>query len=159
MKHKIRLLKTPLLSRPPCPSGSPRKFQLRFYKPVRGGQFNHTKINLPSTERHQAASSAEKKWLIRVQLHSPGKNTGVGCHFLLQCRKVKSESEFAQSCPTFSTPWTAAYQAPLSMGVSRQEYWSGVPLPSPASGIPGHFFFLQCLLKVNIWFGMSDLGL
>ena len=30
-----------------------------------------------------------------------------------------------------STPWTAAYQAPLSMGVSRQEYWSGVPLPSP----------------------------
>ena len=31
---------------------------------------------------------------------SPGKNTGVGCHFLLQCRKVKSESEVAQSCPT-----------------------------------------------------------
>ena len=31
----------------------------------------------------------------------------------------------------FATPWTAAYQAPLSMGFSRQEYWSGVPLPSP----------------------------
>ena len=31
---------------------------------------------------------------------SPGKNTGVGCHFLLQCKKVKSESEVAQSCPT-----------------------------------------------------------
>ena len=31
----------------------------------------------------------------------------------------------------FETPWTAAYQAPLSMGFSRQEYWSGVPLPSP----------------------------
>ena len=31
----------------------------------------------------------------------------------------------------FATPWTAAYQAPPSMGVSRQEYWSGVPLPSP----------------------------
>ena len=109
---------------------------------------------------------------------SPGKNTGVGCHFLLQCMKVKSESEVAQSCLTLSnpkdcsppssahgifqarvlewgaiafssawkwkvkvkslsrvrlleTPWTAAYQAPLSMGFSRQEYWSGVPLPSP----------------------------
>ena len=35
---------------------------------------------------------------------SPGKNTGVGCHFLLQCRKVKSESEVAQSCPTGSDP-------------------------------------------------------
>ena len=35
---------------------------------------------------------------------SPGKNTGVGCHFLLQCMKVKSESEVAQSCPTSSDP-------------------------------------------------------
>ena len=32
----------------------------------------------------------------------------------------------------FATPWTAAYQAPQSMGFSRQEYWSGLPLPSPA---------------------------
>ena len=66
---------------------------------------------------------------------SPGKNTGVGCHFLLQCMKVKSESEVAQSCPTLATPWTTAYQAPPSMGFSRQEYWSGLPLPSPTQGL------------------------
>ena len=35
---------------------------------------------------------------------SPGKNTGVGCHFLLQCMKVKGESEVAQLCPTLSDP-------------------------------------------------------
>ena len=35
---------------------------------------------------------------------SPGENTGVGCHFLLPCMKVKSESEVAQSCPTLSDP-------------------------------------------------------
>ena len=35
---------------------------------------------------------------------SPGKNTGVGCHFLLKCIKMKSESEVAQSCPTLSDP-------------------------------------------------------
>ena len=35
---------------------------------------------------------------------SPGKNTGVGCHFLLQCMDVKSESEVAQLCPTLSDP-------------------------------------------------------
>ena len=35
---------------------------------------------------------------------SPGKNTGVRCHFLLQCVQVKSESEVAQSCPTLSDP-------------------------------------------------------
>ena len=126
---------------------------------------------------------------------SPGKNTGVGCHFLLQCMKVKSESEVAQSCPTLSepmdcslsgfsmhgilqarvlewgaiavsdlfnsshhlqlsmrallkkqlllllsrfshvrlcaTPQTAAHQASLSLGFSRQEHWSGLPFPSP----------------------------
>ena len=61
---------------------------------------------------------------------SPGKSTGVGCHFLFQCTKVKSESEVTQSCPTLHNPRTAAYQAPLSMGFSRQEYWSGVPSPS-----------------------------
>ena len=64
---------------------------------------------------------------------SPGKNPGVGCHFLLQYMKVKGESEVAQLCLTLSHPWTAAYQAPPSMGFSRQEYWSGVPLSSPLS--------------------------
>ena len=42
-------------------------------------------------------------------------------------KKVKSLSRVQ----LFATPWTATYQAPLSMGFSRQEYWSGVPLPSP----------------------------
>ena len=34
-------------------------------------------------------------------------------------------------CPTLATPWTVARQAPLSVGFSRQEYWSGLPFPSP----------------------------
>ena len=168
---------------------------------------------------------------------SPGKNTGVGCHFLLQCMKVKSErkvpqscltlcdpmdcslpgssihgisqarvlewvaitfsvlssaaaaAKSLQSCPTlcdpidgsppgspvpgilqartlewvaisfssawkwkvkvkslsrvwlFSTPWTAAHQAPPSMGFSMQEYWSGVPLPFP--------FYLLEVFKIS----------
>ena len=45
--------------------------------------------------------------------------------------KVKSESEVAQSCATLCDPWTAAHQAPPSMGFSRQEYWSGLPFLSP----------------------------
>ena len=45
--------------------------------------------------------------------------------------KVKSESEVLSRVGLLATPWTAAYQAPLSMGFSRQEYWSEVPLPSP----------------------------
>ena len=44
---------------------------------------------------------------------------------------LKSENEITQSCLTLVTPWTVAYQAPPSMGFSRQEYWSGLPFPSP----------------------------
>ena len=62
---------------------------------------------------------------------SPGKNTGVGCHFLVQCMKVKSESEVAQSCPTLSDPLDSSLPGSSVHGISRQEYWNGVPLPSP----------------------------
>ena len=134
---------------------------------------------------------------------SPGKNTGVGCHFLLQCMNVKIESEVAHSSLTLSdpmnysppgssthgilqartlecvaisfsnawkwkgkvkspcrarlfvTPWTAAYQAPPSMGFSRQEYWSGVPLPSPNTV----FKLLTTLQWKNLWVQGNSLKL
>ena len=76
---------------------------------------------------------------------SPGKNTGVGCHFLLQCIKVKSESAVTQSCPTLATPWTAACQAPPPMGFSRQKYWSGARLELK-SRISNHFKCFHLLL-------------
>ena len=44
---------------------------------------------------------------------------------------VKVKELFAQSCPTLCDPWTAAHQAPLSMGFFRQDYYSGLPFPSP----------------------------
>ena len=119
-----------------------------------------------------AAHQAPRPW------DSPGKNTGVGCHFLLQYMKVKSESEVSQSCPTLSDPMDCSppgssahgiFQARVlewgaiafsirdsataakslqscptlcdpidgsppgspSLGFSRQEYWSGLPFPSP----------------------------
>ena len=49
-----------------------------------------------------AARQAPPPW------DSPGKNTGVGCHFLLQCMKVKSESEVAQRVQLLATPWSVA---------------------------------------------------
>ena len=51
--------------------------------------------------------------------------------------KVKSFSRLR----ILATPWTAAYQAPPSMGFSRQEYWSGVPLPSSSTGVGCHCIF------------------
>ena len=62
---------------------------------------------------------------------SPGKNTGVGCHSLLQCMKVKSEREVTQSCPTLRDPMDRSLPGSSVIEFSRQEYWSGVPSPSP----------------------------
>ena len=133
---------------------------------------------------------------------SPGKNNGVGCHFLLQCMKVKSESEVTQSCPTLSdpmdcsipgspipgilqartlewvaisfssawkwkvkvkslsrvqlsaTPRTTAHQAPLSMGFSRWQYWSRLPLPSPNNAL------FQNIKKIQrvCWWALTEQG-
>ena len=58
--------------------------------------------------------------------------------------KVKSDSEVAQSCLTLSDPMDCSHQAPPSMGFSRQEYWSGVPLPSPYI----HTYFFKLFLAV-----------
>ena len=48
---------------------------------------------------------------------SPGKNTGVGCHFLLQCMKVKSESAVAQSCPTLRDPMDCSLPGSSANGI------------------------------------------
>ena len=61
----------------------------------------------------KAAHQAPRPW------DSPGKNTGVGCHFLLQCMKVKSESEVAQSCPTFSNPMDCSIPGSSIHGISQ----------------------------------------
>ena len=50
---------------------------------------------------------------------SPGKNIGVGCHFFLQCMKMKSESEVAQSCPTLSDPMDCSLPGSSVHGISQ----------------------------------------
>ena len=59
---------------------------------------------------------------------SPGKNTGVGCRFLLQCMKVKSESEVAQSCPTLSDPMDCSLPGSSVQGIfqARVLEWGAI---------------------------------
>ena len=63
---------------------------------------------------------------------SPGKNTGVGCHFLLQCIKVKSESEVAQSCPTLSHPMDCSLPGSSVHGIfqARVLEWGAIAFSS-----------------------------
>ena len=69
-------------------------------------------------------------------LDSPGKKTGVGCHFLIQCMQVKSESEVAQLCPTLPDP----------MDCSPPDWESPRPWDSPGknTGVGCHFL-IQCM--------------
>ena len=74
---------------------------------------------------------------LRCPRDSPGKNTGVGCHFLFQCMKVKSESEVTQSCPTFSEPMDCSLPGSSIHGIfqARVLEWGGQLLrwPTPQS--------------------------
>ena len=69
-----------------------------------------------------AAHQAFRPW------DSPGKNTGVGCHCLLQCRKVKSESEVAESCPTLRDPMDCSLPGSALHGIfqARVLEWGAI---------------------------------
>ena len=66
---------------------------------------------------------------------SPGKNTGVGCHVLLQCMKVKSESEVAQSCPTLSDPLDCSPPGSSIHGIfqARVLEWGAIAFSAPVA--------------------------
>ena len=70
---------------------------------------------------------------------SPGKNTGVGCHFLLQCMKVKSESEVTQSCPTLSDPMDCSLPGSSAHGTfqARVLEWGAIAFSAMDFSTPG----------------------
>ena len=80
---------------------------------------------------------------------TPGKNTGVGCHFLLQCMKVKSESEVSQSCPTLSRPMDCSLPDSSVHGIfqARVLEWGAIAF----SGVPTmpHVFLSTLKWPIN----------
>ena len=83
---------------------------------------------------------------------SPGKNTGVGCHFLLQCMKVKSKSEVAHSCPILSDPMDCSPPGSSIHGIfqARVLEWGAIKvLLNPRLTIYFHgklYFFLPTVM-------------
>ena len=78
---------------------------------------------------------------------SPGKNTGVGCHFLLQCMKGKSEREVSQSCPTLGHPMDCSPPGSSVHGISQARILEWVAMPSsrgifPTQGSNPHLLHL-----------------
>ena len=93
----------------------------------------------PQTAAHQAPRSWD----------SPGKNTGVGCHFLLQCMKVKSESEVAQSFPTLSNPMDCSLPGSSVHGIFRARVleWGAIAFSFPITNI--HKNSKTCRYKIK----------
>ena len=82
---------------------------------------------------------------------SPGKNTGVGCHFLLQCMKVKSESEVAQSCPTLSDPMDCSLRGSSVHGIfqARVLEWGALVQVEVDACVLSHFSHVPLL--ATLW--------
>ena len=87
-----------------------------------------------------------KQKLIELQ-GEKNKSIIITTYFHLLSQKLKVKVKSLSRVRLFVTPWTVAYQAPLSMGFSRQEHWSGLPFPSPGDlpdpGIEPRFPALQ----------------
>ena len=93
---------------------------------------------------------------------SPGKNTGVGCHFLLQCMKVKSESEVAESCPTLSNPMDCSLPGSSVHGIfqARVLGWGAIETEDSKmrrQQVPGQVWVSsRNVLEPRIFFGEGN---
>ena len=92
---------------------------------------------------------------------SPGKNTGVGCHFLLQCMKVKSESEVAQLCPTPSNSMDCSLPGSSVHGICQARVLECVAYST--CSVPGQKIVIKGLISYRIIIlclrnGNGDLG-
>ena len=113
---------------------------------------------LPSRFSRVSDSVRPQRWQptrLRRPWDSPGKNTGVGCHFLLWCMKVKSEREVAQSCPTPSDPVDCSPPG-SSVGFEKLNHQGLNPRPWQwqcqvlTTELPGNFPF-SFLLKLFLY--------
>ena len=98
---------------------------------------------------------------LRCPWDSPGMNTGVGCHFLLQCMKVKSESEAAQSCPTLCDPVDCSPLGSSAHGIfqARVLEWGAIAFSLP---YPKHLQRSKqspAVLKIQGAFSENDSGI
>ena len=87
---------------------------------------------------------------------SPGKNTGVGCHFLLQCMKAKSESEVAQSCPTLSDHMDCSPPGSSICGIFQARVLEWGAIAFSANSDYQHVKWVQLYGSLNIlWHSLS----
>ena len=90
---------------------------------------NAAHASLPSPRSLVVGARRQQPTRLPRPWDSPGKNPGMGCHFLLQCMKVKSESEVAQACPTICDPMDCSLPGSSVHGIfqARVLEWGAIP--------------------------------
>ena len=106
-------------------------FQRNARLNTRDGDASNLWMDLPTSFQEMSDSMWPHRWQptrLPQPWDSPGKNTGVGCHFLLQRMKVKGESEVAQSCPTLSDPMDCSLPGSSVQGIfqARVLEWGAI---------------------------------
>ena len=89
---------------------------------------------------------------------SPGKNTGVGCHFLLQCMKVKSESEVIQSCRTFRDPMDSSLPGSSIHGIFQARVMEWVAIAFSSFCHSEWFIIVKAMVFPVVMYGCDDHG-
>ena len=108
---------------------------------IRSAQISRSVVSNSVRPHSRKSTRLPRPW------DSPGKHTGVGCHFLLQCMKVKSESEVAQSCLTLCDPMDCSLPGSSIHGIFQARVLEWVAIA---------FSYLPCRSHLNITSGFHD---
>ena len=135
-----------------------QKTKIMASSPISSVQFSHSAAVAAKSLQSCLTLQPHRRQPTRLLCpwDSPGKNTGVGCHFLLQCMKVKSESEVSQSCQTLSDPMDCSLPGSSVHGIfqARVLEWGAIafsgaqscptlcnPMNRSTPGLPVHHQF------------------
>ena len=120
---------------------------------LRPHELQHARPPCPSVVSNSVRPHRRQPTRLLCPWDSPGKNTGVGCHFLLQCMKVKSESEVTQSCPTLCDPMDCSLPGSSIHGIfqARVLEWGAIAFSEndPYPSLKGKVQVKSLLLKME----------
>ena len=121
---------------------------------LRPHELQHTRPPCPSVVSNSVRPHRRQPTRLLCPWDSLGKSTGVGCHFLLQCMKVKSESEVTQSCPTLHDPMDCSLPGSSNHGIfqARVLEWGAIAFSEnyPYPSLKGKVQVKSLLLKRKI---------
>ena len=124
---------------------------------LKGSDSSQRATEMRETGREEKRRKEESNMCVSMWERQRGRERDVGTHISVQHDNITNRVVKVKSLSRvrlFATPWTVAHQAPPSMWFSKQEYWSGLPFPSPReSSLPRDQTLVSCITGrcFNLW--------